>query len=175
MLGYMTRNYRNIVSLVVCKRQGVWRAWQRSFWPSSCLVGFPASCSPSKPLCGGDKGNSEQQLCNGLITGEMLCLVQGNLISNLSLMKMKWCEVIGLNKRTLMTPHSPPIDEQSQILDSADKWLCMKGWIVAVEGTWPAESEPVQCTCLGSVRASLSWEHCKRAPTLATVQGDHHW
>lgn len=51
---------------------------------------------------------------------------------------MKWCEVIGLNKGTLVTPHSPPIDEQSWILDSTDKWLCMKGCIVAPEGTQPS-------------------------------------
>lgn len=83
--------------------------------------GFSGQLFSSKVLCGGNKGNSEQQFCDELITGEMPGPMQGNLISNLSLMKMKRCEVIGLDKRTPMTPHSPPIDEQSRILDSTDK------------------------------------------------------
>lgn len=51
--------------------------------------GFSSQFSSTKAPMWGKQGNSEQQLCDGLITGEMLSPVQGNLISNLSLMKMK--------------------------------------------------------------------------------------
>lgn len=92
-------------------------------------------------------------------------LVRGNLISSLSLMKMKWCEVTGLNKRMRMIRHSPPIDDQSQILDSTDKWLFMKGWTMALEG----------CNRLHLSQCSAHSRKCKSIIFLREGEGVTTW